>query len=41
MLFEIPPNSAALLDEWAKIAAHMPVTMLKNGAIDVRHDATS
>lgn len=39
VLFRTHPNPAALLAEWEKVAAHMPVMMMKYGAQDVRHNA--
>ncbi|MDQ7981895.1 hypothetical protein QYH69_32245 [Paraburkholderia sp. SARCC-3016] len=39
VLFRTHPNPQALLHEWEKIAAHMPLMMLKNGAVDVASNA--
>jgi hypothetical protein len=39
VLFRTHPDPAALLLEWEKIAAQMPLMMLKNGATDVASNA--
>lgn len=39
VLFKTHPDRAALLDAWEPIASSMPLLMLKNGAVDVSHNA--
>lgn len=39
VLFNTHPDPAALLKAWEPIAASMPLMVLKNGAVDVAHDA--
>lgn len=39
VLFKTHPDPARLLAEWEKIASQMPLTVLKNGATNVSHDA--
>ena len=38
-LFKTHPDPEALLRAWEPIAASMPLMVLKNGAVDVAHDA--
>ena len=38
-LFKTHPDPVALLRAWEPIAASMPLMVLKNGAVDVAHDA--
>jgi hypothetical protein len=40
VLFRTHPDPQALLRAWEPIAASMPLMVLKNGAVDVAHDAT-
>lgn len=39
VLFRTHPDPEALLKAWEPIAASMPLMVLKNGAVDVSHDA--
>ena len=39
VLFKTHPDPARLLAEWEKIASQMLLTVLKNGATNVSHDA--
>ncbi|CAB3774908.1 hypothetical protein LMG29542_08290 [Paraburkholderia humisilvae] len=39
VLFSTHPNPDELLAQWEKIAAEMPLMVLKNGAVDVKYNA--
>ncbi|MGU7773706.1 hypothetical protein ACV229_26430 [Burkholderia sp. MR1-5-21] len=39
VLFKTHPDPKALLAAWEPIAAQLPLTMLKNGATDISHNA--
>jgi hypothetical protein len=39
VLFKTHPDPKALLREWEPVAASMPLMVLKNGVVDVAHDA--
>lgn len=39
VLFQTHPDPHALLHAWEPVAASMPLMVLRNGAVDVAHDA--
>ncbi|MDF0506555.1 hypothetical protein POK33_38025 [Burkholderia cenocepacia] len=39
VLFRTHPNPTALLAQWEEIASRLPLTLLKNGVVDLKHNA--